>query len=134
MEYSLILVRVFVRDLERSIAFYTQVLGMELDTRIDDMGWAELSTGTCNLALEQLDPQAATGPGEDDESLVGRFVGVSLSVPDVYARYEDLMNRGVEFLGAPEVMPWGGVLAHFRDPDKNVLTLVGLPRADDQAA
>ncbi|MCS5635485.1 MAG: VOC family protein [Myxococcota bacterium] len=134
MEYSLILVRVFVSDLERSIAFYTKALGMELDTRTDDMGWAELSTGACNLALEQLDPQAASGPGEDDESLVGRFVGVSLSVPDVYARYEDLMNRGVEFLGPPEVMPWGGVLAHFRDPDKNVLTLVGLPRADDQAA
>jgi catechol 2,3-dioxygenase-like lactoylglutathione lyase family enzyme len=58
MEYSLILVRIFVRDLERSIAFYTQVLGMELDARIDKMGWAELSTGACNLALERLDPQA----------------------------------------------------------------------------
>ena len=134
MEYSLILVRIFVRDLERSIAFYTQVLGMELDARIDEMGWAELSTGACNLALERLDPQAAAGPGEDDESLVGRFVGVSLSVTDIHARYEDLMNRGVDFLGPPEVMPWGGVLVHFRDPDNNVLTLVGVPRAEDQAA
>jgi hypothetical protein len=32
-------------------------------------------------------------------------------------------------LAPPEVMPWGGVLAHLRDPDGNVLTLVGRPRA-----
>lgn len=41
---------------------------------------------------------------------------------------QTLLARGVEFLAPPQRMPWGGVLAHFRDPDGNVLTLVGAPR------
>ncbi len=38
--------------------------------------------------------------------------------------YAELRARGVEFLAPPEQQPWGGVLAHFRDPDPNVLTLL----------
>ena len=41
---------------------------------------------------------------------------------------QTLLARGVEFLAPPQRMPWGGVLANFRDPDGNVLTLVGAPR------
>jgi predicted enzyme related to lactoylglutathione lyase len=29
-----------------------------------------------------------------------------------------------DFLAPPERMPWGGVRAHFRDPDGNVVTLM----------
>ena len=49
--------------------------------------------------------------------MVGRFVGVSA--------YETLAARGVDFVGPPEKQPWGGVLAHLRDPDGNILTLLG---------
>jgi hypothetical protein len=31
--------------------------------------------------------------------------------------------RGVDFVGPPEKQPWGGVLAHLRDPDGDILTL-----------
>ena len=34
-------------------------------------------------------------------------------------------DKGVGFVGPPEAQPRGGVLAHFRDPDGNVLTLPG---------
>jgi uncharacterized glyoxalase superfamily protein PhnB len=61
---------------------------------------------------------------ESDES-VGRFVGVSLQVADVGRLYEDLSSRSVEFLAPPEQQPWGGTLAHLRDPDGNILTLPG---------
>jgi hypothetical protein len=30
-----------------------------------------------------------------------------------------------DFVGPPEKEPWGGVLAHLRDPDGNILTLLG---------
>lgn len=84
------------------------------------IGWAELDTGPAHLAIERVDPA-------DDEAraLVGRFVGVSLRVADIVASHDTLSARGVAFLGAPERQPWGGVLAHFRDPDENVLTLLG---------
>jgi catechol 2,3-dioxygenase-like lactoylglutathione lyase family enzyme len=116
--YSLAVVRVFVRDFERALAFYTETLGMPLAHGSD--GWAQLDTGAAQLALERV------GPGEaDGEALLGRFVGVSLAVADVDAVHARLRSRGVEFLGPPERMPWGGTLAHFRDPEGNVLTLLG---------
>jgi predicted enzyme related to lactoylglutathione lyase len=114
-------VRVFVRDWPRAVAFYAETLGIPVAFKSDEMGWAELATGEAHLALERSTPG-----GEED--LVGRFLGVSLSVENVDAAYAELRSRGVDFVGPPERMPWGGVLAHLRDPDGNVLTLVGSPK------
>jgi catechol 2,3-dioxygenase-like lactoylglutathione lyase family enzyme len=124
VEFSLSSVRVFVRDFERAIAFYRDVLGIPLVLRSDELGWAQLDTGAAQLALERVAPGDAEG-----EALVGRFVGASLAVADVEAAYARLRARGVEFEAPPERMPWGGVLAHFRDLDGNTLTLVSAPRA-----
>jgi predicted enzyme related to lactoylglutathione lyase len=55
----------------------------------------------------------------------GGFLGVSLQVADIFATHKFLAARGVEFVAPPEKQPWGGVLAHLRDPDGNILTLVG---------
>ncbi|MBM4383539.1 MAG: VOC family protein [Deltaproteobacteria bacterium] len=118
-DFTLAYVRVFVRDFDRAVSFYTDALGMKLAQRSDEFGWAELATGDAKLALERVAPSDAEG-----EALVGRFVGVSLAVADVEATYARLRERGVAFEAPPEHMPWGGVLAHFRDPDGNVLTLV----------
>ena len=124
--YRLLLVRVFVRDFERAVRFYNDTLGMKLSSRSDDMGWAQFTLGGADLALER--DRGEDEDDGDDESLVGRFVGVSLAVDDIDQTYERLLARGVEFLRPPQKMPWGGVLAHFRDPDGNVLTLVGNAR------
>jgi predicted enzyme related to lactoylglutathione lyase len=119
--YELSVVRIFVRDWDRAVRFYADTLGMPLAQRSDDFGWAQLDTGAAQLALERV-------RAEDEEpGLVGRFLAVSLAVADVADTYERLRARGVEFLAPPERMPWGGVLAHVRDPEGNVLTLVSAP-------
>lgn len=120
MEYTLSGVRVFVTDWEKSLAFYTDTLGMPVVFAEPEMGWAELDTGAAHLAVERVEP-------DDGESgdLTGRFVAVSLRVEDIEKAYAELLSRGVDFVEAPEKQPWGGVLAHFRDPDGNVLTLLG---------
>jgi Glyoxalase/Bleomycin resistance protein/Dioxygenase superfamily len=83
-------------------------------------GWAQLDTGPGQLALERVD-----SGDEEGRALVGRFVGVSLAVANVELAYRRLRDRGVEFPGPPEQQAWGGLLAHFRDPDGTVITLVG---------
>ena len=120
MDYKLSVVRVFVRDWERAVRFYSGPLGMQSTFSSHDMGWAQFDTGGSQLAIERADP-------DDTETaeLVGRYVGVSLQVSDIDATYKTLLDRGVEFLGPPEMQPWGGTLAHFRDPEDNVLTLLG---------
>lgn len=134
-EYVLTLVRVFVTDLARSVRFYSETLGMPLTLRDDELGWAQLDTGATQLALERVSAKADerkggrgdAGDAEPGESLVGRFLAISLAVRDIDAIHHRLVERGVEFVRPPELMPWGGVLAHFYDPDRNVLTLVGPP-------
>jgi len=120
MDYKLYAVRIFVTDWDRAIRFYTEILGMRATYRNDEIGWAQMATGEGQLALERVDPSDQEG-----KALVGRFVGVSLQVPDIPATYKTLVERGVEFVAPPEKQPWGGVLAHLRDPDGNVLTLLG---------
>jgi uncharacterized glyoxalase superfamily protein PhnB len=60
-----------------------------------------MAPGEGQLALERVDPS-----DEEGRALV-------------------LAERGVEFVGPPEKQSWGGVLAHLRDPDGNILTLLG---------
>ena len=85
MDYQLSFVRVFVTDWPRAIRFYTETLEMT-PTLITD-GWAQFATGEAQLALELVDP----ADPESDES-VGRFVGVSLSVDDIDAAYQDVVS------------------------------------------
>lgn len=122
MKCRLNVVRVFVDDFERAVRFYTETLGIPATFRSDEMGWAQLGTGAAELALERSSP-------DEERDLVGRFVGVSLAVDDVDTTYEELRAKGVRFRAPPERQPWGGVLAHFEDPDGNVLTLLGSPES-----
>jgi lactoylglutathione lyase len=120
--YRLYAVRIFVSDWARALEFYSKTLEMPIAFADEAMGWAELGTDGAHLALERARP-------DDPESAehVGRFLGVSLQVANVAETYAELSARGVEFLAPPEKQPWGGVLAHLRDPEGNVLTLLGNP-------
>jgi len=116
-------VRLFVSNLERAVEFYKGRLGLTL-TAQDESVYAVFQLPNVTLIVEPVDSADA----EFDE-LVGRFTGVSFSTGDIHAAYDQLSSAGVHFLGAPKTQVWGGILAHFHDPDHNVLTLVQAPGA-----
>jgi lactoylglutathione lyase len=120
MDFKLCIVRIFVADWQASLDFYSKVLGMSVLFENAEMGWAELDTGAAHLALERIDPD-----NSEAANLLGRFVAASLEVEEIDRVYEAFMEAGVVFLGPPEKQAWGGTLAHFQDPDGNVLTLLG---------
>ncbi len=123
MDYRLYLVRVFSTRWEEALAFYRDTLQWPLSYVDEDLGWAQFSLGECDIGLERCDPEHP-----ETAELVGRFVGCSIEVSDAQSAYDTLRGRGVEFVEPPEQQPWGGVLAHFRDPDGNVLTLLSGPK------
>jgi len=112
-------VRIFARDWDNVCRFYRDVLGLPERFKTD-MGWAEYDVGGPCFGIERLNPDDGEGEG-----LAGRMLGVSLRVDDIDATYEALRERGVEFISPPEKQSWGGSLAHFKDPEGNVLTLLG---------
>ncbi len=113
-------IRIFTTDWDRSVDFYQETIGLPLTFFDQAFAWAEFDVGGARLGIEGLDAGAAQA-----DELVGRFVGVSLAVDDIHRVYAQLAGKGVQFTGPPEKQPWGGTLAHFKDPDNNILTLLG---------
>ena len=113
-------VRIFTADMPRSKAFYEEVLG--LAPLVVDASACLFDTGQAKLLVEQVDPG-----NEEDRSLVGRFAGFSFTVEAMAEVVGDLEQKGARLTAPPEAQNWGGILAHFADPDGNILTLVQYP-------
>ena len=111
-------VRIFTRDLERACRFYADVL--DLERRSEGPGYVVFDLGGVDIVVEFVAPDDPEG-----DLLVGRLLAASFRVDDVDAAYRRLSQQGVPFDQPPERQPWGGTLAFARDPDSNVITLVG---------
>ena len=101
-------------DFAAAEEFYGGVLGLERSKQWGDMPAAEYETGTLTIAIMQSD---AFGIEFQRHSHP-----VALHVDDVAAARTELESGGVEFVGATID---SGVchMAHFKDPDGNVLML-----------
>lgn len=122
MTFSANLVRIFSSNWSEAVEFYRDILELPLSHIDEELGWAQFDLDSIDLGLERCD---ATEP--ECAELVGRFVGLSIEVDDIDSVFEHLTRKGVEFVEPPEQQPWGGTLAHFKDPDENVITLLGGP-------
>jgi predicted enzyme related to lactoylglutathione lyase len=106
-------VSVPVTDLERSTAFYRDTLGLE---QTGEGAWPEFRLGE-NVFLYLLDP---TNIGQEFRG--PHTASIALRVPDVDAARRELEGKGVAFHG--ETFDSGVChMAHFTDPDGNVLML-----------
>jgi predicted enzyme related to lactoylglutathione lyase len=112
--------RVFVKDIAAAKSFYEGVLALPLKIDGERHGFCVFHSGGLDLIVESVPPEAPN----DDQILVGRFTGLSFTVPDIQSKYTDLLAKGVSFSGPPEEQAWGGTLATFEDPAGNELQLV----------
>jgi lactoylglutathione lyase len=114
----------YVEDLERSIAFYRDVLGIAF--RFSEHGYAEFDAGVKlglyeRARLPTLIGTRGQAPGSDGEVL--------FTVDDVDGWVSRLRDRGVEILSGPEDRPWGQRTLHLLDPDGLVVELAqDIPR------
>ena len=99
---------------EQSKDFYGDTLGLERSKRWGDMPASEFETGSLTIALMQSD---AFGIEFAPHSLP-----IALHVDDVEKARGELEAKGVKFGG--DTLDSGVChMAHFRDPDGNVLML-----------
>jgi uncharacterized glyoxalase superfamily protein PhnB len=126
--------QLWVHDQDEALAFYTKKLGMEVraDVTLAEMGdfrWLTVGPpGQPDVAIVLMaipgPPIMDTGTAEQVRSLMAKgFAGtIFLTTDDVYADYEQLSERGVEFTEAPEERPYG-IDSGFRDPSGNSFRL-----------
>jgi lactoylglutathione lyase len=139
-----------VRDLDRSLAFYRDTLGMELvfaqekegGYLADIVGYAGAHVRMAHLAFpddshrielfEYLEP---TPRGEAGEPRDVGITHICLLVDDVEALHRRLTEAGVDFYSAPVAVDTGanagGVGVYLRDPDGITLELFQKPREED---
>jgi len=102
------------RDFDAASAFYRDVLGLECSTRWGQMPAAEFETGTLTIAVMQSDAFGV--------EFAPHSHPIALHVADVAASRAELEGKGVTFVA--DTMDSGVChMAHFRDPDGNVLML-----------
>ena len=115
-----------VDDLERSLAFYVETLGLYLGHRAGP--YAQLVTGRSRLALYERQALAESlgSPLRAPEADAPGFL-LGFKVEDVDAAWEDLVAAGARPVSAPCERPWGQRSAHVRDPDGHLIELVEEP-------
>lgn len=97
-------------DLDQSIEWYQNVLGMTLLYRMDEMGWCELTSPVerVNVGLSVVETVAAEGGAT-----------LTFGVTDIDAARAALESQGVRFDGETQTIPDMVRLATFFDPDGN---------------
>ena len=109
-----------VADVERSVTFYRDRIGFEVEALYDDPPYATLALAGARLSLAEQGHPADDRPGvamaaPADPSAAN--VVLVVEVADARAEHERLAEAGVRFLADPYDPPWGGCRFFCIDPD-----------------
>lgn len=126
-EFRMLHTMIRVRDLEKSIEFYTGFLGMRLLRRKDFpdgkftlafVGYGEETDHTVIELTHNWDQQ-------EDYDLGNGYGHIALGVADIYAVCDELEQAGLDIPRKPGPMKHGTTaIAFIRDPDGYMIELV----------
>jgi lactoylglutathione lyase len=106
---------VVVSDMQRSVEFYRDKLGIPLKFQSPD--WTEFQTGGTTLALHGGGVKGTTPPAGDPTKHAGSC-SIGFNVEDVDKTYEELKAKGIHFVMPPTQREGEGIkLAVGLDPD-----------------
>lgn len=123
-----------VADLERSLGFYCDALGMKLLSRVDVeagrfsivfVGYAEdYSAGAIELTYNWDHPA-----NQDGYSHGSGYGHVAIGIPDLHAFCERLAAQGIALVSGPKsLLPGAPALAFIKDPDGYAIELIQTSR------
>jgi glyoxylase I family protein len=114
-------VRYQVRDVSRSVAFYTQQLGFKLDQQ-HLPAFAQVSVGNLKLILSGPGASGSRPMPDGRKQEPGGWNRVVLQVSGLHDRIEALKKGGLRFRNEMEAGP-GGKQIQLEDPDGNPIEL-----------
>jgi lactoylglutathione lyase len=102
---------VFVSDMKRSVAFYRDVIGLQL--KFDSPEWSEFATDGVTLGLHRADGPA---PLQGDDAVPAGSCRPGLHVDDLDAFHSRMIEHGVICTQQPMDL-FGARMAQYLDPD-----------------
>ncbi|HEY9898301.1 MAG TPA: VOC family protein [Pantanalinema sp.] len=105
-------VLIFVSDMDRSVAFYRDVLGFSVLS--SNPAITEFEMGAMTFGLQYMPAEARKN---------GMAVTIDFAVDDIQAMIEKLEAKGVAFVAKELDQPFNK-LAKFQDPDGNLLGFI----------
>ena len=114
-------VRYQVKDVSRSIDFYTKQLGLKLDMQ-NLPAFGQVSVGNLKLILSGPGASGSRPMPDGRQQEPGGWNRIILQVRDLPGRIEALKKAGLHFRNEVEVGP-GGKQIQLEDPDGNPIEL-----------
>ncbi|GAB2532982.1 VOC family protein [Gracilibacillus alcaliphilus] len=102
-----------VSDVERTLAFYTEQLGFEIDSYDKENGMGSVHTNTkdCYIGFSEA------------EQVVPSTAAAVIEVEDIDATVKHLKEKGIVFNGEVSTIPGYAKLITFKDPDGHDMEL-----------
>jgi catechol 2,3-dioxygenase-like lactoylglutathione lyase family enzyme len=130
MTISLQYCNVSVNDVEESVAFYRDALGLEVLNNVESGGFHWVTLGNASEPGSQIvlsEPHAGRSQADGDalQELLTKGVMPLLvfSSDDVDAAFERAQSTGAEVLQEPIDQGWGPRDCAFRDPSGNTVRI-----------
>jgi glyoxylase I family protein len=112
------------RDQPKMLDFYTRILGLREERRLEAMGLIQLRAGA-----SMIDLVPAAAPRSESGSNVDHFC-LGIEAADMQAAALYLRDNGIDVAGPPATRYGArgmGVSIYIRDPEGNVLELKQMP-------
>jgi len=117
-----------VRDVQKSLEFYSKVLGMKLEWMPDEDN-AYLTSGQDNLALHKLPPGVEPGRIQTIH-----HIGFVVRRPEDVDRWaEQIRRHGLGLVQEPKTHRDGARSFYFHDPDGLLIQLIYHPPISDKS-
>ncbi len=130
MKISLQYTNITVNDVDESLAFYRDALGLDVRQDVSSGGFRWVTLGSeeqPELGIVLSEPHAGRSQADGDtlQELVtkGALGPIVFASDDVDAAFESVRSSGAEVLQEPIDQPWGPRDCAFRDPSGNMVRL-----------
>lgn len=122
MQLALRYMILYVENLERSITFYRDLLG--LPVRAEHGTYVEFETGSTVLAINTRENVAEiTGLNIPESINHSQTFELGFVVENVNTIVEKLRGHEVLIISEPVTKPWGQIVAYVADPDGHFIEI-----------